>query len=93
MSTGKQTNCLICAVFLFKRKGNNFCRRAEKGCVAQKPALDSHKSDFRHGIVNKLKNQQQITVLQLSRYYHVEARIPSHAGTVRKALRSVNFGE
>jgi hypothetical protein len=54
---------------------------------------NSHKSDFRHEIVNKLKNQQQITVWQLSRDYHVEARIPSHAGTVRKALRFVNFGE
>jgi len=65
----------------------------KKGVVPQEPALDSHKSDFRRGIVNKLKNQQQITVSQLSRYYHVEARIPPQAGTVRKALRSVNFGE
>jgi hypothetical protein len=37
---------------------------------------NSHKSDFRHGIVNKLKNQQQITVLQLSRDYHVEHEFP-----------------
>jgi hypothetical protein len=76
-----------------REKATTSAEELKKDVVAQEPALDSHKSDFRHGIVNKLKNQQQITVLQLSRYYHVEARIPSHAGTVRKALRSVNFGE
>ena len=87
MSRASKQVVMICAVSLFKRTDTTSAEELKKGVVPQEPALELHKSDFRHGIVNKLKNQQQITVLQLSTDYHVEARIPSHAGTVRKAVR------
>jgi hypothetical protein len=45
---------------------------------------NAQKSEFRHGIVNNLKNQQQMTVWQLFEGLPCRSTYFRHAGTVRK---------
>jgi hypothetical protein len=54
-------------------------------------ALGLDESEFRHGIVNNLQNQSQMTVFQLFWDYHADEQIPVLGGIVLKALQSMKL--
>jgi hypothetical protein len=56
-------------------------------------ARERQRSDLRHGIVNNLKNQQQMTVLQVFEVYYADERILRRLAGVRQALQFANFAE